>query len=60
MNFISKEKWNYQTIVFIPITFVLLGAPFFVLMDSPWVTPYFSYGQDIVRFLRLHKKSSNG
>ena len=53
MNFISKEKWNYQTIVFIPITFVLLGAPFFVLMDSPWVTPYFSYGQDIANILMI-------
>ncbi len=42
-----------NTIVLLQITLVLLGAPIFVLFDSPWFSDHFFQGQDLTNFLMM-------
>ncbi|MDR3441832.1 MAG: hypothetical protein P4L65_02325 [Legionella sp.] len=53
MSLSTKRKWDYHTLVFIQVIFVLLGTPLFLFLDSPWVTPYFSYGQDTANVIMI-------
>lgn len=40
------------------LTAVLLGAPVFLFIDSPWVSPYFAYGQDVASCIMIVVYSS--
>jgi len=48
-----KSTWDYQILVFIQVMLVLLGTPLFMLIDSPWVATYFSYGQTTANVLMI-------
>ncbi|MCL9683453.1 hypothetical protein [Legionella maioricensis] len=49
----KKTKFNHNTSVLIQSVFVLLGTPVFFLIDSPWLTPHFLYGQDITNAIMV-------
>ena len=49
----NKTKLNHNTTVLIQSLLVLLGAPVFFFIDSPWGTPYFLHGQDITNTIMV-------
>ncbi|WP_051398957.1 hypothetical protein [Legionella oakridgensis] len=46
-------KFAYNVIVPLQIIFVLLGLPFLVFLDSPWLSHYFLHGQDTVNIIMI-------
>lgn len=49
----NKIKFNQDASVLFQSLFVLLGAPLFFFIDSPLLTPYFLYGQDITNAIMV-------
>jgi hypothetical protein len=49
---------KHHPLVLTQILVVLLGAPFFLFIDSPWLTPYYSYGQDATNVIMICVYSS--
>ncbi|WP_207384202.1 hypothetical protein [Legionella nagasakiensis] len=44
---------NYNLLTQLQIVLVLLGAPFFAFLDSPWLEQYFPHGQDITNVIMI-------
>ncbi|CEG56353.1 hypothetical protein [Legionella fallonii] len=49
----NTKKINRDTVVLLQSLIVLLGAPFFLFIDSPWITPYCPYGQDVTNIIMV-------
>lgn len=54
MSLINRSiKLEYHTTIVLQIIIVLLGAPVLLFIDSPWITPYFSHGQDVANAIMI-------
>jgi len=54
----NATKVEHNPLVIIQILIVLLGAPLFLFIDSPWLTPYYPYGQDVTNVIMVCVYSS--
>lgn len=52
---INNTSINVQrtALIFLLILIVVLGAPVYLFIDSPWIIPYFSHGQDIANCIMI-------
>ncbi len=46
-------KLKHDNLVLIQSLIVLLGAPLFLFIDSPWITPYYLHGQNVTNIIMV-------
>lgn len=51
--FSKTIKLKHNTLVLLQSLVVLLGAPIFLFIDSPWITQYHLYGQNIANIIMV-------
>ncbi len=49
----SAVFFERKNLVLLQTFIILLGAPLFLIIDSPWLSPYFSSGQDLANFMMI-------
>ncbi|WP_199744230.1 hypothetical protein [Legionella sp. km772] len=42
-----RDVFERKNLALVQTMLILLGAPFFLIIDSPWLSPYFSHGQEL-------------
>ena len=52
-SFKPKIKSSHQSQLMMPMLFSLFIMPLVIFLDSPWITPYFSYGQDSANVIMI-------